>query len=308
MYNFDTYLFLCSFETKIHTILYLLLMRDTIFYSKKTLKLKGKIIDLTNPIVMGILNITPDSFYDGGKYHSSYQILKQTEKMLQEGATIIDVGGYSSRPQAEDIPEKEEKKRIVFAIHTILKHFPNTLISIDTFRADIAETAICEGACMINDISGGSLDAKMFETVARLQVPYVLMHMKGTPQTMQDVARYEQLIPEILTYFHQKIAILRSLGVEDIMIDMGFGFAKTREQSFLLLQKLATFRLLNLPILVGISRKSMIWKTLDTNAEDSLNGTTVLNTVALQKGASILRVHDVKEAMQSIKLMESLGN
>ncbi len=282
-------------------------MRDTIFYSKKTLKLKGKIVDLTHPIVMGILNITPDSFYDGGKYHSQAQILRQVEKMLSEGATIIDIGGYSSRPQAEDIAEKEERKRILFAIHTILKAFPNTLISVDTFRAAIAETAILEGACLINDVSGGAIDEKMFETVARLQVPYILTHTRGTPQTMADLTDYENIVADLFTYFHQKVAALRKLGVEDIIIDLGFGFAKTREQNFLLLKKLAIFRLLNLPLLVGISRKSMIWKTLEITPDEALNGTTALHALALANGASILRVHDVKEAMQTIKLLESMN-
>lgn len=282
-------------------------MRDTIFYSKKTLKLKGKIVDLTHPIVMGILNITPDSFYDGGKYHSQAQILRHVEKMLSEGATIIDIGGYSSRPQAEDVAEKEEKKRILFAIHTILKAFPDTLISVDTFRAAIAETAILEGACLINDISGGAIDEKMFETIARLQVPYILTHTRGTPQTMADLTDYENIVADLFTYFHQKVAALRKLGVEDIIVDLGFGFAKTREQNFLLLKKLAIFRLLNLPLLVGISRKSMIWKTLAITPDEALNGTTALHALALVNGASILRVHDVKEAMQTIKLVESMN-
>lgn len=282
-------------------------MRDTIFYSKKTLKLKGKIVDLTHPIVMGILNITPDSFYDGGKYHSQTQILRHVEKMLSEGATIIDIGGYSSRPQAEDIAEKEERKRILFAIHTILKAFPDTLISVDTFRAAIAETAILEGACLINDISGGAIDEKMFETIAHLQVPYILTHTRGTPQTMADLTDYENIVADLFTYFHQKVAALRKLGVEDIIVDLGFGFAKTREQNFLLLKKLAIFRLLNLPLLVGISRKSMIWKTLAITPDEALNGTTALHALALANGASILRVHDVKEAMQTIKLVESMN-
>ncbi len=282
-------------------------MRDTIFYSKKTLKLKGKIVDLTHPIVMGILNITPDSFYDGGKYHSQAQILRHVEKMLSEGATIIDIGGYSSRPQAEDVAEKEEKKRILFAIHTILKAFPDTLISIDSFRATIVETAILEGACLINDISGGAIDEKMFEIVARLQVPYILTHTRGTPQTMSNLTDYENIVADLFTYFHQKVAALRKLGVEDIIVDLGFGFAKTREQNFLLLKKLAIFRLLNLPLLVGISRKSMIWKTLAITPEEALNGTTALHALALANGASILRVHDVKEAMQTIKLVESMN-
>lgn len=279
-------------------------MRDTVFYSKKTIKLKGNLIDLTKPVAMGILNITPDSFYDGGKYHSQAQILRQTEKMLSEGATIIDVGGYSSRPYADDIAEKEEKKRVVHTVHLLLKHFPNILISVDTFRAAVAEAAVAEGACMINDISGGNLDANMFATVAKLQVPYILMHSRGTPQTMTTLTDYNNLLIDVLTYFHQKVAKLRSLGVEDIIIDLGIGFAKTQEQNFELLKNLAIFRLLNVPVLIGISRKSLIYKTLQITPEEALNGTTVLNSLALLNGASILRVHDVKEAMQTIKLAE----
>lgn len=279
-------------------------MRDTIIYSKKTLKLKGKIVDLTTPIVMGILNVTPDSFYDGGKYHSPTQILRQTEKILVDGATIIDIGGYSSRPNAEDISEKEEKRRIASSVNIILKQFPNALISIDTFRASVAEAGISEGACMINDISGGSLDEKMFETVARLQVPYVLMHIQGNPQTMISMTNYDNIVVDLLHYFHKKVAALRVLGVEDILIDVGFGFAKTREQNFELLKNLSIFHLLNLPLLVGVSRKSMIWKTLEIKPEEALNGTSILNSVALMRGTSILRVHDVKEAIEAIKLVD----
>lgn len=279
-------------------------MRDTVFYSKKTIKLKGNLVDLTKPVAMGILNITPDSFYDGGKYHSQAQILRQTEKMLSEGATIIDIGGYSTRPYADDIAEKEEKKRILNAIHLLLKHFPNILISVDTFRASVAEAAVGEGACMINDISGGNLDENMFATVAKLQVPYILMHSRGTPQTMMTMTDYKNLLVDVMTYFHQKVATLRSLGVEDIIIDLGIGFAKTQEQNFELLKNLAIFRLLNVPILVGVSRKSLIYKTLQITPEEALNGTTVLNSLALLNGASILRVHDVKEAAQVIKLAE----
>jgi dihydropteroate synthase len=281
-------------------------MRDTVFYSKKTLKLNGKIVDLTKPIVMGILNVTPDSFYDGGKYHSQTQILRHTEKMLTEGATIIDIGGYSSRPQANDVVEKEEKKRITSAISLVLKHFPTTLISVDTFRASVAETALKEGACMINDISGGELDENMFPLVARLQVPYVLMHSRGTPQTMTTLTDYQAVTIDILTYFHQKVAALRLLGVEDILLDIGIGFAKTTEQNFELLKNLTAFRMLNLPLLVGVSRKSLIYKSLNITAEESLNGTTVLNSIALMQGASVLRVHDVKEAIQTIALMDKL--
>jgi dihydropteroate synthase len=279
-------------------------MRDATFYSKKTLNLRGQIIDLHSPKVMGILNVTPDSFYDGGKYITTTKLLSQADKMLAEGAAILDVGGYSTRPYAPPISEKEETKRVVGAITLLVKHFPEANISIDTFRSEVAKAAIAEGAVLINDISGGSLDNKMFETVAQLKVPYVLMHTRGTPQTMTEETHYEDIIMDLLAYFHKKIALLRSLGVVDVMIDVGFGFAKTREQNFLLLKNLQTFRLLGLPLLVGVSRKSMIYKTLNIPTEEALAGTVALNMQALLHGASLLRVHDVKEAVQTIKLFE----
>ncbi len=256
---------------------------------------------------MGILNVTPDSFYDGDKFTSESSILSQVEKMLTEGATFIDVGGYSSRPGAEDISEKKEINRSVTAIKLIIRKFPAAVLSIDTFRSGVARQAVLEGAAMVNDISAGEQDKDMFATVAELKVPYVAMHMRGTPQTMKTLTAYENIIKEIADYFHQKISVLQSLGVRDILIDPGFGFAKTIDQNFHILSHLDYFKILNKPILAGLSRKSMIWKTLDTKPTDALNGTTALNMAALLKGASILRVHDVKEAMEVVKLFRSIS-
>jgi dihydropteroate synthase len=255
---------------------------------------------------MGVLNVTPDSFYDGARYSDEGSILKQIEKMVAEGADFIDVGGYSTRPGAGDISEAEELNRVLPAIKIITEKFPETLISIDTFRAMVAKGAVDAGASIINDISGGELDGLMFETAASLQVPYLLMHMKGTPQTMTKETTYENLFKEIIDYFHQKIHKLHQLGVKDIMVDPGFGFAKTAAQNFELLESLHHFGVLGKPILVGLSRKSMIWRTLKTSPEGSLNGTSVLNTMALLKGASILRVHDVREAKETIQLVSRL--
>ena len=271
-----------------------------------TINCNGKLIDLTSPKVMGILNITPNSFFDGGKYADENSILQQVEKMLVDGATFIDVGAYSSKPNAEFVSEEEEIERLLPVVELILKNFPETLISVDTFRATVAKKAIENGACIINDISAGSLDENMMQTVAKLQVPYVMMHMKGNPQTMQSLAQYENIVKEMLFYFSEKIAQARSLGINDLIIDPGFGFAKTLEQNFEVMNKLDLFQMLELPLLVGVSRKSMIYKTLETSAEFALNGTTVLNTIALQKGAKILRVHDVKEALECVKLYNSL--
>lgn len=272
-----------------------------------TINCLGKLIDVSSPKVMGILNVTPNSFYDGGKYSDEKGILNQVEKMLVEGATFIDVGAYSSKPSAEFVSEQEEMERLLPIVKLVVKYFPATLISIDTFRAQVAQSAVENGACMINDISAGSLDKKMMATVAALQVPYVMMHMKGTPQTMQSLAHYENVTKEMLFYFSQKVAEARSLGINDLIIDPGFGFAKTLEQNFEVLNNLELFQTLSLPLLVGVSRKSMIYKSLDIQAEFALNGTTVLNTIALQKGATIVRVHDVKEAVESIKLVAKLS-
>lgn len=256
---------------------------------------------------MGILNVTPDSFYDGARYQTDSEILIQAGKMLTEGATFLDVGAYSTRPHAPEVSVEEELKRALHSVRLIRKEFPEALISIDTFRSAVAQAAIQEGAGIINDISAGDLDPAMFETIARLNVPYVMMHMRGNPQTMTAQTTYANLIKDITDYFHQKMKKLRALDVHDVIIDPGFGFAKTREQNFELLNHLDYFAITGKPMLVGLSRKSMIWKTLNITPDDALNGTTTLNTVALLKGASILRVHDVKEAMQAIQLVNQLS-
>tara|TARA_B100001146_G_scaffold95844_1_gene84763 strand:- start:2810 stop:3634 length:825 start_codon:yes stop_codon:yes gene_type:complete len=269
---------------------------------------KGQLLDLTTPKVMGILNLTPDSFYDGGKYSTPKTVLEQTERMLKEGATFIDVGAYSSRPDAQHITEEEELNRIVPIIELLVKEFPEILLSIDTFRSKVAQETVNTGAAIINDISGGSLDEQMFETVANLQVPYILMHMKGTPQTMKNENSYQHMLQEIIFYFSEKVAQLRELKLNDIIIDPGFGFAKDTAQNFELMNHLSELNALELPMLVGISRKSMIYKTLDLQPQEALNGTTFLNTVSLLAGTKILRVHDVKEAVECVKLYEQLKN
>lgn len=273
-----------------------------------TINCKGKLIDVASPKVMGILNVTPDSFYDGGKYNQEKDILKHIEQMLDEGATFIDVGAYSSKPNAEFVHEDEELKRILPIVSSIVKAFPDVLLSIDTFRSQVAKQCVDIGAALINDISAGKLDTNMLQTVADLHVPYIMMHMKGTPQTMQQQTHYEHLTKDILFYFSERIAAARALGMIDIIVDPGFGFAKTVEQNYQLLNQLELFNMLELPVLIGISRKSMIYKTLNISAKEALNGTTTLNTIALQKGASILRVHDVKEAVECIKLVGSLNS
>ena len=273
-----------------------------------TINCLGQLIDLTSPKVMGILNVTSNSFYDGGHYLTDHAILNQVEKMLDEGARFIDVGAYSSKPKAELVSEKEEIERIASTLNLILKHFPETLLSIDTFRSEVARIALENGAAILNDISAGNLDSKMMETVAKFQVPYIMMHMKGTPQTMQSLAHYENIIKEMLIYFAEKIAQARSFGINDLIVDPGFGFAKTLDQNYEALQKLELFQWLEVPVLVGVSRKSMVYNVLETNAQGALNGTTVLNTIALTKGAKILRVHDVKEAVESVQLFNQLGS
>jgi len=272
----------------------------------QTLNCRGQLIDLSKPKVMGIINITPDSFYDGGKTFSEKEILKQAEKLLSEGATFLDVGGYSTRPGAEEVSEKDEIERAAGAIETILKSFPQALISVDTFRSKVAKKAVEAGAAIVNDVSGGTLDAEMYKVVAKLKVPYILMHMRGNPKTMAKLTKYKNVTIDVLKDLAEKIALAKSEGINDIIADPGFGFAKTRQQSFQLLNNLELFQNLDVPILAGISRKSMIYKTLDTSAENALNGTTSLNTIALLKGASILRVHDVKEAVECVKLFENL--
>ena len=272
---------------------------------KNTLNFKGNLVQIHTPLVMGILNVTPDSFYDGGRYNNSDSaLLKQAERMLEEGATIIDIGGYSSRPGATDISVEEEKKRTINCIKQVSQSFPEAYLSVDTFRSEVASEAVAAGACMINDISGGSLDPQMFDTVASLGVPYVLMHMRGSPQNMKELCQYDDLVGEIIDHLQQKVTQLRDKGVSDIIIDPGFGFAKNIDQNYELLRKLSAFQILDLPILAGLSRKSMLYKRLNISADEALNGTTVLNTLAVLNGATILRVHDVKEAVQTIKILK----
>ena len=267
---------------------------------------KGKLIDLSTPKVMGILNVTPDSFFDGGKYKDEIGILNQVETMLNHQATFIDIGGYSSRPNAADVGETEELNRVIPVIELILKHFPETLISIDTFRSNVAKQSIDAGAALVNDISAGQLDSNMLATVGKLSVPYIMMHMKGNPKTMQQQTQYDDLTKDIIAYFAERIAAAHQEKINDIIIDPGFGFAKTIEQNFELLNQLELLQLADQPILAGISRKSMIYKTLNSTSKEALNGTTALHMVALQKGAKLLRVHDVKEAMECITLFNQL--
>lgn len=273
----------------------------------KTINCNGKLIDLSTPKVMGILNLTPDSFFDGGIYQNEKSIIEKVAKMMNEGATFIDVGAYSSRPNAIHISEEEELKRLIPTLKLLFKTFPELLISVDTFRSKVALASVENGACIINDISAGEMDEKMFETVAKLQVPYILMHMKGTPQNMHKNPTYENIISEIMSYFSEKIYQLRKLGLNDLIIDVGFGFGKTLEHNYQLLQNLDYFKHLNIPILTGISRKSMLQKPLNITADKALNATTVANTIALLKGSSILRVHDVKEAVEAVKITSMLN-
>lgn len=271
-----------------------------------TINCKGSLLDFGSPRVMGILNITPDSFYDGGKYPDEKALLLQTEKMLREGASIIDIGAYSSRPGATDISEDEELGRIVPIVELILGNFPSAILSVDTFRAGVARICIEAGAAMVNDISGGDLDSRMMKTVAELQVPYIIMHMRGSPQNMTKLTDYEDVLIDVRYSLSEKVARARQLKINDVIIDPGFGFAKTRSQNFSLLKHLDLFLPFDVPLLVGLSRKSMIYKTLGTDAERALNGTTALNMYALNKGAHILRVHDVKEAVECVRLFEEL--
>jgi dihydropteroate synthase len=283
----------------------LLEAKDTVFISKKTLNLGGKLLDLSVPAVMGILNVTPDSFFDGGSYLQHTAILKQAEAMLDQGASILDIGGYSSRPGAAEVSVEEEIARVLPAIKIIRQHFPESVLSIDTFRSIVAEAAVKEGALIINDISGGTLDKQMFATAGKLKAAYILMHMRGTPQTMQGLTDYDDLLFEIIDFFQKRLAMLHQHGVRDILLDPGFGFAKTEAQNYSLLRHLSALNILERPILAGLSRKSMIYKRLGTVPEEALNGTTVLNTLALMGGASILRVHDVRPAVEAVKLYEA---
>lgn len=267
---------------------------------------KGTLIDFDSPKVMGILNLTPDSFYDGGRKKTESDFLGHAAKMLEEGASFIDVGAYSSRPGAVDISEKEELDRIIPVVKALMKEFPEALLSIDTFRSEVARQCVEAGAAIINDISGGNLDDKMLKCVAELQVPYILMHMRGTPKNMKELTDYDDLVQDMLYYFSEKIASARALGINDLIIDPGFGFSKNIAQNFELMSKLELFQNLDLPILSGISRKSMIYKSFGSTPDEALNGTTVLNTISLMKGAQLLRVHDVKEAMECVQLTDRL--
>ena len=273
-----------------------------------TINCAGKLVDLSTPKIMGILNVTPDSFYDGGVHNSDKKILKHVEKMLNDGAAFIDIGAYSSRPNGINIDENEELNRVVPALELVNNKFPETIISIDTFRSKVAETCLNSGASIINDISAGEMDKKMMKIVGKYKVPYVMMHMKGNPQNMISKINYNKMLKEIIQYFSKKINQAISHKINDIIIDPGFGFAKDVNQNFDLLNNMDILKILEKPMMVGISRKSMIYKSLQTNAKESLNGTTVLNTISLIKGASILRVHDVKEANECVKLINALNN
>lgn len=273
-----------------------------------TINCLGKLIDLSKPKILGILNLTPDSFYDGGTLLNESDILSRVSTMLADGADFIDLGGYSSRPGATDITPKEELDRLLPVVKLLLKKFPNILLSIDTFRSEVADACLKEGAALINDISAGNLDAQMLNVIAKHNVPYIMMHMKGTPQNMQSLATYKDVTHEVCMYFSEKIAQARELGINDLIVDPGFGFAKTVDHNFELLSNLEILQQLGVPVLAGISRKSMIYKTLEISAQEALNGTTALHMVALEKEAKILRVHDVKEAKQCILLYEALSN
>jgi len=278
--------------------------KDTPFSLKKTLNLGGKLLLVSNPLVMGILNMTPDSFYDGGRFNRLEAMNRKLQQLIQEGADIIDIGGYSTRPGAADISEKEEISRIMPAIEMSKSMAPGIPVSVDTFRVKVASEALDAGADMVNDVSGGSLHPEMFRLVADRQVPYILSHMRGNPQDMGSRTDYENLVTEIMKYFAEKLFRLRDLGVNDVVVDPGFGFAKTREQNYLLLRNLSYFTELQVPIIVGLSRKSMVYRALNTTADEALPGTIVLNTIALMNGASILRVHDVQAARQTISLFK----
>lgn len=268
---------------------------------------KGRLLDLATPQVMGILNVTPDSFYSGSRMQTEEEIAARARQIIDEGASIIDIGAYSSRPNAEHISAEEEMNRLRTGLDIINRNHPDAIVSVDTFRANVAEQCVRDyGVAIINDISAGEMDEQMFQTVATLGVPYIMMHMQGTPQNMQKEPRYENLIKEVFLYFARKVQQLRDLGAKDIILDPGFGFGKSLEHNYELMAHLEEFRVFELPLLVGVSRKSMIYKFLGGTPQDSLNGTTVLDTVALMKGANILRVHDVREAVESVRIIEKL--
>lgn len=273
---------------------------------KNTINIGGRLFSLEQPVVMGILNVTPDSFFPGSRKQSEEDIRNRVIQIRDEGAAMIDIGGYSSRPGADDVSPEEETARLLTGIRTTRQEWPDAIISIDTFRADVARTCIQNGADIINDISGGDMDPEMFQTVAELHVPYILMHMKGTPQTMQQDPHYDDLMSEVLRHLGERVEKLHELGVPDIILDPGFGFAKTLSHNYELMSRMQELSILELPLLVGISRKSMIYRLLGGTPDTALNGTTVLNTIALMNGAKILRVHDVKEAVEATKIFLEL--
>lgn len=273
-----------------------------------TLNIRGSLVSLNEPVVMGILNVTPDSFYAGSRKCSEEEIRQSVRQIREEGATMLDIGGYSSRPGADDVSPEEELQRLALGLRITREEWPEAIISVDTFRADVAKACVQEyGADIINDISGGELDTDMFDTVAQLQVPYILMHMRGTPQNMQQAPHYEDVTAEVLQYLARRVAALHELGVNDIILDPGFGFAKTLEHNYQLLSNMSALQALELPILVGVSRKSMVYRLLGTTPEEALNGTTVLHTLALERGANILRVHDVKPCVEVVNIMKKLN-
>lgn len=275
----------------------------------QTINVNGQLLELDRPQVMGILNVTPDSFYAESRKQTEADILARAYRILEEGAAIIDLGAYSSRPGAGDVSSDEEMQRLRTALELINHHYPDAVLSVDTFRADVAKMCVEEyGVAIINDISAGQMDKQMFSTIARLGVPYIIMHMQGTPQEMQKNPHYDNLLKEVFYYFSEKIQKLRDLGAKDIILDPGFGFGKTLEHNYQLMSHLEEFRIFGLPLLVGISRKSMIYKLLDSSPEEALNGTTVLHTIALQKGAKLLRVHDVKAATEAIAIVQKMNS
>lgn len=282
-------------------------MQNNGFSTNKTWNVNGRLVDFSKPKVMGILNVTPDSFYDGNRYSDPTAAIKQAEKMVKDGADMIDVGGYSSRPGAEDISSDEEVQRTVGIIKAIAKEFPGLLISIDTFRSAVAGKALDAGANIINDITGGDHDPALRKLAISRRVPYIVMHMRGTPKTMNQLTQYDNIVKDVISALQKKVHDYQQEGLTDIAIDAGFGFAKTVEQNFEMLTNLEAFAMIGRPLLVGVSRKSMIWRTLEIKPEDALNGTTALNMVALLKGADILRVHDVREAVECVKLYSRIG-
>lgn len=282
--------------------------KNTAICIKTTINCRGVLLDLSTPRVMGILNLTPDSFFADSRHKITDDLLRSCEKMLTDGADILDVGGVSTRPGATEVGEVEELQRVVPAIEAIAKRFPDAIISVDTFRAKVAQEAVGAGASIVNDVSAGKFDEAIYETVAKLQVPYILMHMQGTPATMQSSPQYDNVVLEVLDFLVSETAKLRALGINDIVLDPGFGFGKTVEHNFQLLQGLQALHISGLPVLAGLSRKSMVCRTLGIKPEEALNGTTVLNTIALLKGANILRVHDVKEAVECVRLVGQSKN